>query len=62
MEQRAHGIGAWEEPFVTMRVPNFFNLRSNPFEIDAHTADVYFNKEKADRMFLILPAVALVSR
>ena len=60
MEQRAHGLHAWEEPFVQMRVPNMFNLRNNPFEVDAEDANLFFNKEKADRLFLILPAVGLV--
>ena len=32
MEQRAHGLGVWEEPFVAMRVPHIYNLRSDPFE------------------------------
>ena len=55
-------IGAWEEPFVRTRVPQFFNLRANPFEIDDEDANLFFNKEKADRLFLILPAVGLVSQ
>ncbi|MGH3039030.1 MAG: arylsulfatase [Gaiellaceae bacterium] len=60
-QQRAHGLGAWEEPFVNTRVPSFFNLRSNPFEIDGEDADISFNKEKVDRVFLVLPAVGMVS-
>ena len=35
MQQRGHGFSVWEEPLVTTRVPQFFNLRSNPFELDA---------------------------
>ncbi len=62
IQQRAHGLGAWEEPFVHTRIPQFFNLRANPFEVDAEDADLFFNKEKADRLFLILPAVALVGQ
>jgi arylsulfatase len=62
MQQRAQGLGAWEEEFVRTRAPAFFNLRSNPFEIDGEDANLYFNKEKVDRVFLILPAVALVSQ
>jgi arylsulfatase len=62
MEQRAHGLRVWEDPFVTTRAPTFFNLRSNPFEIDAEDAAVYFNKEKIDRIFLLMPAVALVGQ
>ena len=62
MEQRAHGLQVWEDPFVQTRAPTFFNLRSNPFEIGAEDAAFFFNKEKADRLFLLLPAVALVSQ
>jgi arylsulfatase len=60
--QRAHGLGEWEEPFVRTRTPTFSDLRNNPFEIDAEDAAFFFNKEKADRIFLLLPAVALVSQ
>jgi arylsulfatase len=62
MQQRGHGFRVWEEPFVTTRVPTFFNLRSNPFEVDEEDASIFFSKEKIDRVFLLMPAVALVSQ
>ena len=31
-EQRAHGFDVWQEPFVPLRLPKLFNLRSDPFE------------------------------
>ncbi|SFH33092.1 arylsulfatase [Nitrosospira sp. Nsp14] len=31
-EQRAHGLDAWQEPFVTLRFPKLVNIRSDPFE------------------------------
>ncbi|EJL32971.1 arylsulfatase [Novosphingobium sp. AP12] len=31
-EQRAEGLQAWREPLSTMRIPKFFDLRSDPFE------------------------------
>jgi arylsulfatase A-like enzyme len=31
-EQRAHGFDVWQEPFVQLRVPKPFNLRSDSFE------------------------------
>jgi arylsulfatase len=62
MQQRGHGFEVWEEPLVTTRVPEFFNLRSNPFEVGPEDANVYFVKEKFDRVFLLMPAVALVSQ
>ena len=30
-EQRAHGLDAWQEPFVTLRFPKLFNIRSDSF-------------------------------
>ena len=35
-EQRAHGFDVWQEPFVTLRLPKLFNLRSDPFETADH--------------------------
>jgi hypothetical protein len=33
MEQRAQGtLQIWAEPFVALRVPKLFNLRTDPFE------------------------------
>lgn len=62
MVQRAHGLAVWEDPFVPLRAPSFFNLRNNPFEIDGEDAAIYYNKWKADRIFLLMPAVALVGQ
>jgi arylsulfatase len=31
-EQRAEGLDVWREPFVQLRLPKLFNLRSDPFE------------------------------
>jgi hypothetical protein len=47
--------------FSPLRMPQIFNLRNNPFEVDDEVAGFYFNKEKSDRLFLILPAIGLVS-
>ena len=40
-EQRAHGFDVWEEPFVTLRVPRIFNLRTDPFEEGSHGWDAW---------------------
>ena len=32
-EQRAEGFNVWQEPFVPLRLPKIFNLRSDPFEL-----------------------------
>ena len=35
-EQRAEGFDVWQEPFVPLRLPKIFNLRSDPFEKADH--------------------------
>jgi len=40
MEQRAHQLACWAEPFVPLRIPKMFNLRRDPFEradVDSNT-------------------------
>jgi arylsulfatase A-like enzyme len=32
MEQRAHGLDVWDEPFWTLRAPKVIDLHSDPFE------------------------------
>jgi arylsulfatase len=61
MEQRAHGFKVWEEPLVTKRLPDIYNLRSDPFERATEDADVFYAKWKADRAFLLVPAQAIVA-
>ena len=54
-EQRAHGFDVWQEPFVFLRIPKIFNLRTDPFEeADIHTMG--YDKWRADRTFLLVPA------
>jgi len=60
MEQRGHGLGVWEEPLVAMRVPNIYNLRSDPFERASEDATMFYGKWKIDRAFLLVPAQAIV--
>jgi arylsulfatase len=61
MEQRAKGFKVWEEPLVTKRVPDLYNLRSDPFERATEDADIFYSKWKADRVFMLVPAQALVA-
>src|SRR5215475_7791538 len=61
MEQRAAGMGVWHEPFVKLRFPKLFNLRSDPFERADVDGTVFYAKWKADRAFLLVPAQALVA-
>ena len=60
MEQRAHGLGVWEEPLVTKRLPDIYNLRSDPFERATEDASMFYGKWKADRAFLLVPAQMIV--
>ena len=60
MEQRGHGLKVWQEPLVPLRVPDIYNLRSDPFERATEDADMFYSKWKADRAFLLVPAQAIV--
>jgi arylsulfatase len=60
--QRSEGIDAWQEPLVQLRFPMLFNLRMDPFENAEVAADVYFKKWRADRVFMMVPAGALVAQ
>src|SRR4029453_14255546 len=62
MEQRAHGLGVWEEPLVTKRLPDIYNLRSDPFERATEDASMFYGKWKADRAFLLVPAQEIVGQ
>ena len=44
MEQRAEGtLRTWAEPFTLLRVPKFFNLRTDPFERADITSNTYYD-------------------
>jgi arylsulfatase len=44
MEQRLEGtMGVWAEPFVRLRVPKLFNLRTDPYEFAATTSNTYYD-------------------
>ena len=62
MEQRGKGLGVWEEPLVPMRVPNIYNLRSDPFERASEDATMFYGKWKVDRAFLLVPAQEIVGQ
>jgi arylsulfatase len=54
-EQRAEGGDVWREPFVVLRAPKMFNLRSDPFEKGDHVSMDYTHW-LIDRSFLLVPA------
>ena len=44
MEQRATGtLRIWAEPFVPLRVPKLFNLRTDPYEHADITSNTYYD-------------------
>jgi len=62
MEQRMEGtLRIWQEPFVPLRFPKLFNLRTDPFERADITSNTYWDWV-LDHVYLFLPAQALVAR
>ncbi len=54
-EQRSEGFDVWQNPFVPLRLPKLFNLRSDPFEkADQIGAD--YEHWRIDRVYLLVPA------
>jgi arylsulfatase len=60
-EQRAHGLDVWAEPFIELRMPKLFNLRTDPFEEADHVAMDY-DHWRIDRAFLFVPAQEYVGQ
>ena len=60
-EQRIEGtLQIWAEPFVELRVPKIFNLRTDPYERADQTSNTYYDW-LLDRVFLIVPLQAFVA-
>ena len=56
MEQRVTGtMRIWAEPFVPLRVPKIFNLRTDPYERADITSNTYYDWV-LDHVFLLVPA------
>ena len=61
-EQRATGtLRVWAEPFVTLRVPKLFNLRTDPFERADITSNTYYDWF-FDHCFVAVPAQTIVGK
>jgi arylsulfatase len=59
MEQRAKTFRVWSEPFIPLRLPKIFNLRTDPFEradTDANNYDTWWIR----RIFALVPAQTFV--
>jgi arylsulfatase len=56
MEQRVRGtLQIWAEPFVSLRLPKIFNLRTDPYERADVTSNTYYDW-LLDHAFLLVPA------
>ncbi len=60
-EQRARGYAVWEDPFVFLRWPKLFNLRSDPFE-EADQIGIGYSAWRTKHMFLLVPARVFVEQ
>ena len=62
LEQRCIGtLQIWAEPYVELRVPKLFNLRTDPYERADITSNTYYDW-MIDRIFLFVPAQAYVAK
>ena len=60
-EQRVPGtLQVWFEPFVNLRAPKLFNLRTDPLERADITSNTYWDW-LLDRIFLMVPAQGVVA-
>jgi arylsulfatase len=60
MEQRLAGtLGVWAEPFIPLRIPKLYNLRTDPFERADVTSNTYYDWF-VDHAYLVLAAQAIV--
>jgi arylsulfatase len=50
----------WFEPFVDLRVPKLFNLRTDPFERADVTSNTYYDWV-LDHLYIVLAATVLVT-
>ena len=60
-EQRGHGMDVWQDPFVPLRLPKLFNVRSDPFETADHEGMDY-DRWRMEHIFLLVPAQQYVAR
>jgi arylsulfatase A-like enzyme len=62
MEQRVQGtLQVWAEPFVPLRLPKIFNLRTDPFERADITSNTYYDW-LIDNAYLVLAATSVVTQ
>ncbi len=59
-EQEHTGLDVWKKEFTSLRAPNIYNLRADPFE--RGTESFEYPKWMAERMYMMVPAQALVAQ
>src|SRR5262249_47923078 len=59
-EQENTGMKVWEREFTNLRVPQIYNLRSDPFERGPES--ISYGDWKFHRAFLLIPAQAIVGK
>jgi arylsulfatase len=62
LEQKAHGLRVWQEPFTQLRAPLITNLRMDPFERAERENAMGYQRWYMDRMFIIAPATGYVAQ
>jgi len=61
MEQRVPGtLQIWAEPFVPLRVPKIFNLRTDPYERADITSNTYY-QWLIERAYILVPIQSMVT-
>ena len=59
LEQRATGtLSIWAEPYIELRVPKIFNLRTDPYERADITSNTYYDW-MLDHVWLFVPGAGL---
>jgi arylsulfatase len=62
LEQRVQGtLRIWAEPFVGLRLPKMFNLRTDPYERADITSNTYYDWV-IDHAYLLVPAQAYIGQ
>lgn len=61
LENRAHQLQIWREPFIQLRLPLVFNLRRDPFEKAQHNSNTYHDWV-IDRAYILGPMQVVASQ
>jgi arylsulfatase len=51
----------WQDPFVPLRFPKLFNLRSDPFETGDHES-IDYPRWRVDHAFVMVPAQQYIGK